>query len=354
MPSPTTSALLALFSLAVYASAQTYSTCNPTINTTCSSDAGLSSSTYSVDFTTGSDDTNWNTTSGNISYTSSGAEFTITQQGDSPTIQTTWYFFFGTLEVHIRAAPGIGIVSSIVLESDDLDEIDWEFLGGNSASVETNYFGKGNTTSYDRAVYYAVDDNQSTSHNYTVDWTTESITWYIDGVSTRTLAYEDALNGANFPQTPMRIQLGIWAGGDPELNAEGTVEWAGGDVNYDDGPFTMYVESVKVTNFNPAKSYTYGDQAGDYSSIELGNNTVSASASGNVQTGIGNADNGDTNGTVANASSTANASGTVVAQTTATSGFTVSSGGYSLIWGSSATLMVQGLRGAACGLNAEA
>lgn len=52
----------------------------------------------------------------------------------------------------MRCASGTGIISSIVLESDDLDEVDWEFIGGNSTSVETNYFGKGNTTSYDRAM----------------------------------------------------------------------------------------------------------------------------------------------------------------------------------------------------------
>ena len=32
----------------------------------------------------------------------------------------------------MKAAKGTGIVSSIVFESTDLDEIDWEFLGGDS------------------------------------------------------------------------------------------------------------------------------------------------------------------------------------------------------------------------------
>lgn len=66
----------------------------------------------------------------------------------------------------------------------------------------------------------------------------------------------------------MRIKLGIWAGGDSD-NAEGTITWAGGETDYSDAPFTMIVESVKIENFNPAESYTYGDQTGDYGSIEL-------------------------------------------------------------------------------------
>jgi hypothetical protein len=63
--------------------------------------------------------------SGSVSYGSNGAQFTVAKKGDAPTIETGFYFFFGTAEVKMQAAPGTGIVSSIVLESDDLDEVDW-------------------------------------------------------------------------------------------------------------------------------------------------------------------------------------------------------------------------------------
>ncbi|CAM1501512.1 Fc.00g034960.m01.CDS01 [Cosmosporella sp. VM-42] len=251
------------------AAAQTYSDCNPITNASCSSDTGLSASTYSIDFTSGSDDDNWASVgSGDIEYTSNGAEFTITEKGDAPTIETSWYIFFGRVEIHMKAASGTGIVSSAVLLSDDLDELDWEWLGGSVNEVQTNYFGKGNDTNDDRGGTSAVTDTQATSHNYTLYWTKSSCVWYIDGTEVRTLNYADALNGANYPQTPMQIKIGIWAGGDSD-NAEGTIEWAGGETDYDNGPFTMIVESVEVTNFNPSKSYTYGDQTGDWSSIEF-------------------------------------------------------------------------------------
>jgi len=45
---------------------------------------------------------------------------------------------------YMRAAPGTGIVSSAILQSDDLDEIDWEWIGGSSTKAQSNYFGKGN------------------------------------------------------------------------------------------------------------------------------------------------------------------------------------------------------------------
>lgn len=73
----------------------------------------------------------------------------------------------------------------------------------------------------------------------------------------------------------MRLKLGIWAGGDPD-NSEGTIEWAGGETNYADGPFTMYVRSVNITNYNPAAAYKYGDTSGSYQSIETINATNSS------------------------------------------------------------------------------
>jgi hypothetical protein len=87
-------------------------------------------------------------TYGNDSYDSTtGLSFTITESGEAPTMQSEFYFFFGTVEAWVKAATGTGIVSCVILESDDLDEIDWEWLGGDVDQVQTNYFGKGNTTS---------------------------------------------------------------------------------------------------------------------------------------------------------------------------------------------------------------
>ncbi|KAK1763874.1 glycoside hydrolase family 16 protein [Phialemonium atrogriseum] len=247
---------------------QTSTDCNPT-EKTCPSDDGLSTSSASVDFTSGAS-ADWTVTNGAVGYSSSGAAFTINKQGDAPTIQTNFYIFFGSVSVVMRSAPGTGIVSSAILESDDLDEIDWEWLGGAAGEVQTNYFGKGNTTTYDRGTTVGVPGGnaESTSHNYTIVWNKEQTIWYIDGSPVRTLAYADAVGGKNYPQTPMRIRLGIWAGGDSN-NPPGTIEWAGGVTDYSQGPFTMFVERVDITNFNPAASYSFGDQSGSWESIQI-------------------------------------------------------------------------------------
>lgn len=235
----------------------------------CDPNKGLASSSYSVDFTKGADDDNWEGTGhGTVKYTSDGAEFTVAKQGDSPTIQSKWYMFFGRMEVHLKAAPGTGIVSSVVLLSDVLDEVDWEWLGGKDTDVQTNYYGKGNDAADTRSATFAVTAAQEEFHNYTIHWTKDSCEWYINGVAVRTLKYADALGGENYPQTPMRVKLGIWAGGDPD-NAEGTIEWAGGETDYSAGPYTMTVQKITIENLNPAESYTYSDETGSYKSIEF-------------------------------------------------------------------------------------
>ncbi|KAF2083911.1 glycoside hydrolase family 16 protein [Saccharata proteae CBS 121410] len=277
MPSTTALALLGLASsLLPQAFAQTWTSCNPLNQTDCPVDAAFgTNATFSFNETS-ADSAIWNTTAGTVDYTSTGAEFTINERGESPTISSNFYIFFGKVSVIMKSAAGQGIVSSIVLESDDLDEVDFEWIGGNNTHWETNYFGKGNTTSYDRAVWYPVDDPQGTFHNYTVDWTKEKIDWYADGNLVRTLMYADANGGDNFPQTPMAVKIGIWAGGDPDANDYWTVQWAGGETDYKDTPYTMTVQSVYIEDYTTAKSYKYGDETGSWESIIVNNGTSAA------------------------------------------------------------------------------
>jgi beta-glucanase (GH16 family) len=208
-------------------------------------------------------------TAGPMKYNDGGAQFTVSARGDSPTIQSNFYIFFGTVSVIMQAAKGQGIISSIVLESDDLDEVDWEIIGGNTTHVETNYFGKGNTTSFDRAIYYPVTRAPQDGYtNYTIVWTKEKLEWWIDANLVRTLPYGEANGGHNYPQTPMNIRLGIWAGGDPK-NPNGTIEWAGGLTTYGKESYNMFVKTVDVQDFSTGKSYTYGDHSGSWQSIKI-------------------------------------------------------------------------------------
>ncbi|KAL1991009.1 hypothetical protein VTN49DRAFT_5513 [Thermomyces lanuginosus] len=258
---------------AALAAAQTFTDCNP-LETTCPPNPALGTS-KEWDFTQG-EQGQWSAEGGAVTYNPSmGAEFTVAKQGDAPLLVSDFYIMFGHVEWELQAAPGQGIVSSAVLQSDDLDEIDWEFLGGEPDTVQTNYFSKGDTSSYDREQTFAAPSNNKQFHTYTVDWTAERIVWLIDGTPVRTLKAAEA-GSYGYPQTPMMIRVGVWAGGDPN-NAQGTIDWAGGLTNYNDGPFTMYCKSIKVTDYSTGKEYRYTDKSGTWESIEA----VGGSVGGN-------------------------------------------------------------------------
>lgn len=173
---------------------------------------------------------------------------------------------FGHVDYVIQAAPGTGIVSAAVLQSDCLDEIDWEWIGGDDTQAQSNYFGKGiTTTGYNRGAYHNAPNNHDTFHTYSVDWTAEQIVWSIDGTTVRAMTQAEAVSG-QYPQTPMYLKIGIWAGGDPS-NAAGTIEWAGGETDYSAGPFTMYLKSVHVTDYSTGSQYSYSGTSGTWESI---------------------------------------------------------------------------------------
>lgn len=58
-----------------------------------------------------------------IKYEKNGAKFTIRKETNAPTITTGKYIFFGRVDVELQAAPGQGIVTAVVLQSDTLDEV---------------------------------------------------------------------------------------------------------------------------------------------------------------------------------------------------------------------------------------
>lgn len=250
------------------ATAQTSTDCNPLKSTTCKANPAFSTD-HLFNFTEAPNGQIWETTAGKVTYDAEhGATFTINKQGDSPTIRTKFYFFFGRTEVWLKAAHGQGIVSSMMWLSDDLDEVDLEFLGGNNTHGSTNFFGKGRPD-YKNSRWHAMPKGlQDDYHNYTTTWTEDQIDWWIDGDLTRTVKAVDANNTENYPQTPMRLSLGIWAGGDPTL-PEGTRKWAGGDTDYKGCPYTMYVKDVRVTDYSTGKEYVYGDQSGSHKSIKI-------------------------------------------------------------------------------------
>ncbi|KAI1176460.1 concanavalin A-like lectin/glucanase domain-containing protein [Nemania sp. FL0916] len=257
------------------ATAQLTTKCNP-MEKTCPPDPALGTAHTFYFNSTPSDDIFTQEANGIEFNENNGASFTISAQGDAPTLSSNFYFFFGRTEVLMKAAPGQGIISSIVWKSDTLDEVDWEFKGGNQTWAFSNYFRDGNrsdtTTGGDHPVAGSIYD----LHNYTSVWTKDKLEWHMDGHLIRTQLAKDAQGGNNFPQTPMTLRLGSWIGGDTKTQPVGTVQWAGGPADYSKGPFTMYVQSARVEDYSTGKEYTYTDKSGSWQSIKVveGNSTA--------------------------------------------------------------------------------
>ncbi|OAX85505.1 hypothetical protein ACJ72_00093 [Emergomyces africanus] len=252
--------------------AQTWTACNPLEKDNCPRNAALGTS-YQANFTNTLNEAIWNITNGRLDYIDDiGTSFSIKERLQSPTIQSYFYIFFGRLEVIMKAAVGKGVISSIVLQSEDLDEIDWEWLGGDTTQVQTNYFGKGNRTLGARGGIHEIDAPMEKYHNYTVDWTAERLQWWVDDNLIRTVTYDEALGGKNYPQTPMTVRLGIWPAGDKQ-NDPGTIEWAGGLVDYSKVPYFMTVKKLKVEDYSTGKEYEYSDRSGSWQSIKIHNGT---------------------------------------------------------------------------------
>lgn len=134
-------------------------------------------------------------------------------------------------------------------------------------------------------------DVHENMHDYEIDWQPDTITWSIDGKVVRTLDRDETWNATanrySFPQTPSRVQLSLWPGGLP-TNGEGTIEWAGGLVEWDsqymtNGYYYAAFDSVSVQCYDPpagaqgsgTKAYIYTDKSMTNATVEMTNdNTV--------------------------------------------------------------------------------
>ena len=186
---------------------------------------------------------------------------------------------FGHVDYVVKAAPGTGIVSAAILQSDCLDEIDWEWLGGDDTQAQSNYFGKGiTTTGYNRGAYHGAAGNHDQFHTYSIDWTASQIVWSIDGQTVRVMTQSQAEPG-QYPQTPMYVKIGAWVGGDPS-NPPGTIQWAGGQTDYSAGPFTMLLKSIHVTDYSSGSQYSYSGTAGTWQSIVSNGGQINSQGNG--------------------------------------------------------------------------
>lgn len=275
MPDYFRNAVAAGLVLAQLTSAQLFSDCNPTKTSGCPPNPAVGDKAVHVDFTQGASDHFSPVPGTSLSYDSEkGVVFSIHNESDAPTMVSNEYIFYGRVDVVFQAAPGKGIVTAVTLQSENLDEIDLEWVGSNHGSVQSNYFSAGITGNYDRGGHHSINgDAMTTMHKYSLIWMPDKLEWLIDDVLVRTLIRDDNVKPAyRYPQTPSRIRLGTWVAG-KEGQSQGTIDWAGGLADFSKAPFNAYLKSVTFSDYANgvarAKEYVWTDTSGLDSSIKV-------------------------------------------------------------------------------------
>lgn len=169
-------------------------------------------------------------------------------------LSSTKYLWYGKVSATLKTSHDTGVITAFILYSDVKDEIDYEFVGYNLTSPQTNFYALG-ILNYTNAGNASSTDTFENWHDYELDWKEDSITWSINGKQVRVLNKADTWNETskryNFPQTPSRIQMSLWPGGGAG-NGIGTIAWAGGAINWDSediqqyGYYYAYLKSVSV------------------------------------------------------------------------------------------------------------
>jgi beta-glucanase (GH16 family) len=145
-------------------------------------------------------------------------------------ISTTRYIQYGKISAKFRSSSMPGSVTAFITMSEVKDEIDWEILGANPHSAETNVFYRGIP---EYSIHGTRVDGPFISSGYnifTIDWRPDQIIWSINNRPVRILKKAESTSkmiGPNerwFPTTPSQVQFSIWDAGNNEW-AKGPIKW---------------------------------------------------------------------------------------------------------------------------------
>lgn len=198
-------------------------------------------------------------------------------QTSGTVISSTHQVWYGKIKATLKSSHLAGVVTAFILFSNAQDEIDFEFIGSDLTTTQSNYYYEAilNNTNVRNGTTTNTFENY---HTYEVDWKEDELTWSIDGEAFRTLKKEDTYNETTgeyyYPQTPSRVQVSIWPGGDAD-NSAGTIAWAGGAIDWDSddikdyGYYYMLLKNITIECYDPpSRALIDGDFSYVYNSSD--------------------------------------------------------------------------------------
>ncbi|KAF9635465.1 putative cell wall glucanase protein [Lasiodiplodia theobromae] len=250
---------------------------------------GLSGVTDIAKYLGDASKTNWVSTGKPLEY-NGGVLLTMAQDTVGTLLASSHYVWYGKITAKMTTSQGKGVVTAFIMMSDVRDEIDFEFVGTDINTAQSNFYSQGVTNYNNGENLKMSSDTVNQEHEYVIDWQPDTLTWSIDGKTMRTLNRKDTWNATSnrfdYPQTPSRVMLSLWPAGLPS-NGEGTIEWAGGLVDWSsqymqNGYYYAHFSSIEVECYDPpsgatkdgSKTYIYDNEAGTNDTVVISDKQV--------------------------------------------------------------------------------
>lgn len=174
-------------------------------------------------------------------------------------ISSTEYVLFGNIELTARHTAIDGLVFAFITMSDIKDEIDNEQTASDGQVIYTNFFSEAQTVSGSSATINGGSKfNVADWHTYGINWQSDKLQWTIDGTVVKTITAKSV--GNNYPRSPSRVQVSVWAGGN-STNTQGVIDWSGGAIDWTNSNYTdtgYYSAEIKSFAVNCASQKVTG------------------------------------------------------------------------------------------------
>jgi len=195
----------------------------------------------------------------NIRQTNGLLDLHLTKNKGGTRLSIADTLHYGTIEATLKVSPGMNVVSSFILMAENKDEIDFEFVQNtlNKTNViQTNYFYKGIPIFDKNAKMYKTKNPLADFyHTYSIRWTPDFYEWRFNNYTLRKLFRNET---TNYPNSPSKIQFGIW-----EANPS---SWAGTGINWNSQPYILSIKSLKLSCNSTTASTTSTTSTTSYES----------------------------------------------------------------------------------------
>ncbi|KAJ2817452.1 putative glycosidase CRH2, partial [Coemansia erecta] len=172
---------------------------------------------------------------------------------------------YGTVTAVMRSgSTSGGVVSSLIIRNDKVgDEIDFEFVGADKSTVQSNYYWHDELDYTKMIKSHPLPDTTQNHHTYQIQWSPEEINWVANNKAFRKVRRADTWDPVakvfKYPDSESYVSFSVWDGGAGE---PGTAAWAGGKTNWGAAPFAVGIKSISVSCFFKGNDTTHVPPAG--------------------------------------------------------------------------------------------